>query len=96
MDDRTEAALKRFYRWDDERRWLVAFRCLVCGIPALVIWVIGGEVGFLPEPPLVGEVHASSGMAKTIGGALLALILGAIIYTVVCAVWWVVVRPKPR
>lgn len=96
MDDRTEAALKRFYRWDDERRWLVVFRCLVCGIPALVIWVIGGEVGFLPEPPLVGEVQASSGMAKTIGGALLALILGAIIYTVICAVLWVVDRPKPR
>ena len=93
MDEQTTRALKRFYRYEEERKWLVAFRCLLCGIPALAIWVIGGEVGFFPEPPLVGEIQASSGMAKTVGGGLLALALGVVIYTIVCAVWWVIDRP---
>lgn len=88
MSENSRGGLKRFYRFEEERPWLVWFRCLLCGVPTLVVWVIGAEVGFLPDPPLVANIQETSGISTTIGGIALAMAIGLVVYTVICAVLW--------
>lgn len=85
MSDNSRGGLKRFYRFEEERPWLVWFRCLLCGVPTLVVWVVGAEVGFLPDPPFVAGIQETSGISTTIGGIALALAIGLVVYTVICA-----------
>lgn len=88
MNEEPTAALKRFYRYEEGRPWLVWFRCLLCGVPTLVVWVVGSEIGFLPDPPLVSQIQETSGISTTIGGIALAMAVGLVVYTLICAALW--------
>ena len=81
--DEAESALKRFYGYDPEKPWEIPFRCLLYGVPILVIWVVGNLVLGFPAPPLVSDLQEANQPTKAVGGVLLAGGLGLVPLTVI-------------
>lgn len=76
-------AIKRFYGYDPEKPWEIPFRCLLFGVPLLVVWVVGNLVLGFPDPPFVSDLQSSNQPTKAVGGVLLAAALGLVPLTVV-------------
>lgn len=78
-----ESALKRFYGYDAEKPWEIPFRCLLYGIPILIIWVVGNLVLGFPAPPLVSDLQEANQPTKAVGGVFLAAALGLVPLTLI-------------